>query len=80
MLTAVGLQTERDTARLGDEILERENKKLAELGVQVIQLPKDKGDKIKAVFETSNWGLAEQCCGDAGKQLYDIAKKAGLAK
>jgi len=78
MLTAVGLQTERDTARLGDEILERENKTLAGLGVQVVQLPKEKGDKIKNVFETSNWGLAEQCCGDAGKQLHEIAKKAGL--
>ena len=44
--------------------------------MQVVQLPKDKGDKIQAVFETSNWGLAEQCCGDAGKQLHEIAKKA----
>jgi TRAP-type C4-dicarboxylate transport system substrate-binding protein len=80
MLATVGLQTERDTARLGDEILERENKALAGLGVQVVQLPKDKGDKILAVFETSNWGLAEQCCAEAGKQLHEIAKKAGLAK
>ncbi|HVG52065.1 MAG TPA: TRAP transporter substrate-binding protein DctP [Xanthobacteraceae bacterium] len=80
ILTDVGIQTEKDTARIGDEILEKENKTLAGLGVQVVQLPKDKGDAIRAIFETSNWGLAEQCCGDAGKQLQELAKKGGLAK
>jgi TRAP-type C4-dicarboxylate transport system substrate-binding protein len=74
-----GAQTERDTARIGDEILEKENKILAERGVQVINLPKDKGDLIRKLFQTSNWELAEKCCGDAGKELRAIARKAKLA-
>lgn len=80
MLMDAGAQTERDTARIGDEILEKENKTLAGLGVQVQRLPKDKGDMIRTIFETSNWGLAEQCCGDAGKELHELARKANLAK
>jgi TRAP-type C4-dicarboxylate transport system substrate-binding protein len=80
MLMDVGAQTERDTARIGDEILVAENKKLAELGVQVAKLPQDKGDMIRTIFETSNWGIAEQCCGEAGKELHEIARKANLVK
>ncbi len=80
MLTQVGIDTEKEVARLGDEILAKENKTLDGLGVQVQTLPQAKGDEIKAVFETSNWGLAEACCGEDGKALHEIAKKAGLAK
>ena len=79
MLTAVGVQTERDTARIGDEILERENKTLAGLGVQVLQLPPAKRDSLKSVWQTSNWELINQCCGDAGKELHQIARKAKMA-
>jgi len=79
MLTKVGMQTEQDTAKFGDEVLISENKKLADLGVQVQTLPADKGKQIQALFRSSNWELAGACCGDAGKELQALAKKAGLA-
>jgi TRAP-type C4-dicarboxylate transport system substrate-binding protein len=79
MMMDAGAQTERDTARIGDEILAKENKTLAERGVQVIQLAKDKGDLIRKLFQTSNWEIAEKCCGDAGKELHELARKAKLS-
>jgi len=78
-LVSVGLQTERDTARIGDEILAKDNKTLEGLGVQVLQLPAAKRDALKSIWQTSNWELMSQCCGDAGKQLHEIARKAKLA-
>jgi TRAP-type C4-dicarboxylate transport system substrate-binding protein len=80
MLTQVGIDTEKEVAKRGDEILEKENKVLATQGVQVQMLSKAKGDEIKSVFQTSNWGLMEQCCGADGKALHELAKKTGLAK
>jgi TRAP-type C4-dicarboxylate transport system substrate-binding protein len=79
LLIKAGEQTERDTAKFGDEVLVSENKKLADLGVQVQQLPPDKGKQIQALFNSSNWELASQCCGDAAKELQEIARKANLA-
>jgi len=79
LLIKVGMQTEQDTAKFGDEVLISENKKLADLGVQVQQLSADKGKQIQTLFRSSNWELAGQCCGDAGKELQALAKKAGLA-
>jgi TRAP-type transport system periplasmic protein len=78
-LIAAGVQTEVETARIGDEILERENKTLEGLGVQVIKLSPDKAKQIQSLFSTSNWDIAAQCCGDAGKELREIARKANLA-
>jgi TRAP-type C4-dicarboxylate transport system substrate-binding protein len=80
MLSEVGIQTERDTARIGDDALDAQNKRIAEKGVQVQTLSKDKGDLIQATFTTSNWGFAEKCCGDTGAKLRDLAVKAGLSK
>lgn len=79
MLTEVGAQTERDTARIGDETLEAQNKRLADKGVQVEELPKEKGELIQSTFTNSNWGLAEKCCGETGKKLRELAVKAGLS-
>jgi TRAP-type C4-dicarboxylate transport system substrate-binding protein len=80
MLSQVGAQTERDTARIGDDALDAQNKRLAEKGVQVQTLPKDKGELIQSTFTVSNWGAAEKCCGDTGKKLRELAIKAGLSK
>ena len=79
MLTKIGMQTERDTAKFGDDVLASENKKLADLGVQVQTLPEEKGKLIQSLFRSANWDLASQCCGDAGKELRAIARKGGLA-
>jgi TRAP-type transport system periplasmic protein len=79
-LTNAGMQTERDTAKFGDEVLVSENKKLADAGVQVVTLSADKGKQVQSLFRSSNWDLASQCCGDAGKELHAIAKKANLAE
>ncbi|OGA12033.1 MAG: hypothetical protein A3D95_06000 [Betaproteobacteria bacterium RIFCSPHIGHO2_12_FULL_69_13] len=75
-----GAQTERDTARLGDEILRKDNDKLAGLGVQAVQLPKAKGDLIRSEFTSSNWEFLQKCCGDASNEVRELARKAGLAK
>ena len=78
-LLAAGAQTEKDTARIGDEILARENKTLDGLGVQVVKLSPEKAKQIQSLFSSSNWELAVQCCGDAGKELRELARKAKLA-
>ena len=78
-LLDAGAQTERDTARLGDEILARENKILDGLGVKVVKLSADKAKQIQSLFSSSNWDIAAQCCGDDGKQLRELARKAKLS-
>jgi TRAP-type C4-dicarboxylate transport system substrate-binding protein len=78
-LLDAGAQTERDTARLGDEILARENKTLDGLGIQVVKLSADKAKQIQSMFSSSNWDIAAQCCGDDGKQLRELARKAKLS-
>ena len=78
-LLDAGAQTERDTAKIGDEILERENKQLAGLGVQVIKLSADKAKLVQSLFQSSNWDIAAQCCGDTGKELRELARKAKLS-
>jgi TRAP-type C4-dicarboxylate transport system substrate-binding protein len=75
-----GAQTELDTLRLGDEILKRDNEKLAGMGVQVAQLPKAKGDQIRSEFTSSNWEFLQKCCGEAAAEVRELARKAGLAK
>ncbi len=80
MLTEVGAQTERDTARIGDDALEQQNKRLAEKGVQVQTLPKDKGELLQSTFTNSNWGFAEKCCGETGTRIRALAVKAGLSQ
>lgn len=80
MLTEVGAKTEQDTAKVGDDALAAQNKRLEEKGVQVVTLPKEKGDLLQSTFTISNWGAAEKCCGDTGKKIRDLAIKAGLSK
>jgi len=75
-----GAQTERDTARLGDEILKKDSEKLAGLGVQAVRLPKAKGELIRAEFTSSNWEFLQKCCGEATAEVRALARKAGLAK
>ena len=79
-LAASGVQTELDTARIGDEILNRDNEKLAGLGVQAVRLPKDKGELIRAEFQSSNWEFLQKCCSPAVDEIRSLARKAGLAK
>jgi TRAP-type C4-dicarboxylate transport system substrate-binding protein len=80
MIAEVGAQTERDTAKIGDDALEAQNKRLAEKGVQIQSLPKEKAELMQSTFTNSNWGFAEKCCGDTGKKLRDLAIKAGMSK
>jgi TRAP-type C4-dicarboxylate transport system substrate-binding protein len=75
-----GAQTELDTLRLGDEILKRDNEKLAGMGVQAVQLPKANGERIRAEFTSSNWEFLQKCCGDAANEVRELARKAGMAK
>jgi TRAP-type C4-dicarboxylate transport system substrate-binding protein len=80
MLTEAGAQTERDTAKIGDDALVAQNKRLAEKGVKVETLSADKGALLQTTFTNSNWSFAEKCCGDTGAKLRAMAVKAGLSK
>ena len=77
-LLDAGQRTEVEAARVGNEIVAEERAKLAEHGVQVARLPDDKGKMIQEVWRTSQWELADKCCGDAAKQLREVARKAGM--
>jgi TRAP-type C4-dicarboxylate transport system substrate-binding protein len=77
-LLDAGQRTEVEAARVGNEIVAEERAKLAEHGVQVARLPDDKGKMIQDVWRTSQWELADKCCGDAAKQLRELARKAGM--
>jgi TRAP-type transport system periplasmic protein len=77
-LLDAGHRTEVEAARVGDEIVAEERAKLAEHGVQVARLPDDKGNMIQEVWRSSQWELADRCCGDAAKQLRELARRAGM--
>jgi TRAP-type transport system periplasmic protein len=77
-LLDAGHRTEVEAARVGDQIVTEERSKLAEHGVQVTRLPDDKGKMIQDVWRSSQWEIAEKCCGDVAKQLREIARKAGM--
>jgi TRAP-type C4-dicarboxylate transport system substrate-binding protein len=77
-LLEAGRRTEVESTRVGDEIVAEERAKLAEHGVQVERLPEDKGKMIRDVWRASQWELADKCCGDAAKQLRELARKAGM--
>ena len=77
-LLDAGQRTEVEAARVGNEMVAEERAKLAEHGVQVARVPDDKGKMIQDVWRTSQWELADKCCGDAAKQLRELARKAGM--
>jgi TRAP-type C4-dicarboxylate transport system substrate-binding protein len=77
-LLEAGRRTEGEAARVGDQIVAEERTKLAEHGVQIARLPDDKGKMIQEVWRSSQWELADKCCGDAAKQLRELARKAGM--
>jgi TRAP-type C4-dicarboxylate transport system substrate-binding protein len=79
LLADVAIATEKDTIRIGDETLDEDNKAMAEAGVEVTEFPQAVTDKVNQVYYDSVWALAEECCGDDGKQLRELAKKAGLS-
>lgn len=80
LLTTASAKTEHDALKLGDEIVREEHAELAKVGVQVEKLPPDKATLVRDAWDTSQWELAEKCCGPAGVELREIARKAGLAK
>lgn len=74
----VGKATERDTMRIGDASLEADNKQMAAAGVTVTKFPPAVAARVQLVYYSSVWELASKCCGDVGKQLHEMAKKAKL--
>ncbi len=77
-LLEAGSRTEVESIRVGNEIVAEERVKLTELGIQVARLPDDKGKMIQDVWRISQWEIADKCCGDAAKQLRELARKAGM--
>src|SRR5262249_55324074 len=80
LLTTAAAKTEHDALKLGDEIVQEEHAELAKVGVQVEKLPPDKATLVRDAWDNSQWELAEKCCGPAGVELHEVARKAGLAK
>jgi TRAP-type transport system periplasmic protein len=80
MLLNAGAKTELDAQKMGDEILKEEHAELAKAGVQVAKLPPEKATLVREAWDKSQWELAEKCCGQAGVELHELARKAGLAK
>ena len=80
VLLDAGAKTELEGQKMGDEILEQERVELAKLGVQVTKLPPEKVTMVRDAWDRSQWELAEKCCGQAGVELHELARKAGLAK
>jgi TRAP-type C4-dicarboxylate transport system substrate-binding protein len=80
VLLDAGAKTEFDAQKMGDEILAEERAELAKVGVQVAKLPPEKGMLVRDAWNKSQWELAEKCCGQAGVELQELARKAGLAK
>ena len=79
-LSKVGAQTEKDTMRLGNEILINDNKALDGLGVKPVQFPPAVAQKVNSSYYSSIWELAAQCCGEDGKKLHELAKAQGLTE
>ena len=80
MLLDAGAKTEIDAQKMGDEILKEEHAELAKVGVEVAKLPPEKATLVRDAWDKSQWELAEKCCGQAGVELHELARKAGLAK
>jgi TRAP-type C4-dicarboxylate transport system substrate-binding protein len=80
MLLNAGAKTELDAQKTGDEILTEERAELAKAGVEVAKLPPEKATLVREAWNKSQWELAQQCCGQAGVGLHELARKAGLAK
>ena len=80
MLLNAGAKTELDAQKTGDEILKEEHAELAKAGVEVAKLPPEKATLVREAWNKSQWELAQQCCGEAGVELHELARKAGLAK
>ena len=80
LLLDAGAKTEFDAQKMGDEILKEEHAELAKVGVEVAKLPPEKATLVRDAWDKSQWELAEKCCGQAGVELHELARKAGLAK
>lgn len=77
-LLEAGARTEVESVKVGNEIVTEERAQLDKLGVKVARLSPQKGEMIRRVWNTSQWEIAEKCCGDAAKQLREMARKAGM--
>jgi TRAP-type C4-dicarboxylate transport system substrate-binding protein len=79
-LLEASAKTEVEAQPMGDEIVAHERAELAKAGVKVEKLPPEKAKMIQEAWDNSQWELAQKCCGPAGKELHELARKAGLAK
>lgn len=75
-----GLKTEYDNIEKGIVDLEIERAKLKELGAKVITLSKERGEKNQKAFVDHVWKLANDCCGEAAREMRELGAKAGLTQ
>ena len=80
VLLEAGKLTELEMPWIGNAIQAEEDATLDKLGVEVITLSPEMGEKVQSAFIESIWELGTKCCGDAAAELRGIAKDAGLTE
>jgi TRAP-type C4-dicarboxylate transport system substrate-binding protein len=80
VLLEAGKLTELEMPWIGNAIQAEEDATLDKLGVEVITLSPEMGEKVQSAFIESIWELGTKCCGEAAAELRGIAQKAGLTE
>ena len=68
------------TIPLFEKEQENEDVQLQKLGMKTTQLSPNNLAVIEKAWSESTWEEAVQCCGETGKKLEALAKKAGLTE
>lgn len=78
-LTDAAIQTEKDTIRIGDEVIGGDLDWLKGQGVEVTRFPDAVSKEVDSTYYDSIWAETEKCCGEtAAADLRKLAKDAGL--
>jgi len=72
-------ETEADTIRIGDEVIDADLEAMAEEGVEVTELPEAQFEAVEQAYYDGVWALAAECCGEElSAEIRSAARDAGL--
>ena len=80
LLLDTAQRLEQDVMDPALKIQENEDVQLQNLGMKTTQLSPNNLALIEKAWSESTWENAAQCCGETGKKLKALAKKAGLTE
>lgn len=76
-----GIQTEKDTIRIGDEVIASDLEALSEDGVEVTEFTEESFEDVRNAYQQGTWQLVADCCGeDNAREIHEMAIEAGLAE